>query len=302
MAVRLDKCNRLGATGYGRPVGRTRKGIHVLSLLRKSPFLLLLAVGGIAPASAQTDYRNLDGERPTFIADAYPVERWAFEFSMPWRFERSSGGGSAHILGPELSYGIFRNGQIGVELPFAAVDQGPETKWGIAGLRTFGLYNLTTESGSWPAVSLRADLSLPVGANGGDATRVGAQVLATRSFGAQRIHVNLSAAAGPDNSDQVESLPRWSAGAAIDRTFIRESLLLIGEVYALRPGADDPTHTVASLGARWQLTPTLVVDGGVGRRLSSTGPDFTFTLGISHAFAVASLLPSVHNGPKPGRP
>ena len=100
----------------------------------------------------------------------------------------------------------------------------------------------------------------------------------------------------------VESLPRWSAGLAIDRTFIRESLLLIGEMYALRHAADEPTQAIASIGARWQLTPTLVVDGGVGRRLSSAGPDVTVTFGLSHAFAVSALLPSVHGTPKPGRP
>ena len=263
---------------------------------------LILAGCAIGPLSAQTDYRNLDGERPTFIADAYPIERWAFELSMPWRYERTSSGGSAHVFGAELSYGIFRNGQVGLELPLAAVDQGPETTWGLAGLRAFGLYNLTTESGAWPAVSFRADLAMPVGANGGDATRGGVQVLATRSFGAQRLHANVSAAAGPDNGALVESLPRWSAGLALDRTFIRESLLLIGEMYALRHGSDEPTETVASIGARWQLTPTLVIDGGVGRRLSNTGPDVTVTFGVSHAFAVSSLLPSVHRSPQPARP
>jgi len=263
---------------------------------------LLVSASFVTPAFGQTDYRNLDGERPSFIADAYPIERWAFELSMPWRYERSASGQSAHIFGAEVSYGMFRNGQVGLELPLAAVDPGPQTTWGLAGLRAFGLYNLTTESGSWPAVSLRADLALPVGVNGGDATRGGLQLLATRSFGAQRIHVNFSAAAGPDGGAMVESLPRWSAGLAIDRTFIRESLLLIGEMYALRHAADEPTQAIASIGARWQLTPTLVVDGGVGRRLSSAGPDVTVTFGLSHAFAVSALLPSVHGTPKPGRP
>jgi len=263
---------------------------------------LLVSASFVTPAFGQTDYRNLDGERPSFIADAYPIERWAFELSMPWRYERTASGQSAHIFGAEVSYGMFRNGQVGLELPLAAVDPGPQTTWGLAGLRAFGLYNLTTESGSWPAVSLRADLALPVGVNGGDATRGGLQLLATRSFGAQRIHANFSAAAGPDGGAMVESLPRWSAGLAIDRTFIRESLLLIGEMYALSHAADEPTQAIASIGARWQLTPTLVVDGGVGRRLSSAGPDVTVTFGLSHAFAVSALLPSVHGTPKPGKP
>jgi len=254
-------------------------------------------------ATAQTDYRNLDGERPTFIADAYPIERWAFELSMPWRYEQAAAGPSAHILGPEISYGLFRNGQVGIALPLATVSGGPETGWGLAGVHAFGLFNLTTESGPWPAVSIRTDLTIPVGANGGDVTRAGAQFLATRSFGAQRLHVNVGAAAGGDNTGGgLESLPRWSIGAALDRTFIRNSLLLIGEVYALNHNSNEPTETIASLGARWQLTPTLVLDGGVGRRLSSSGPDVTVTLGLSHSFALPSLLPAVQGAPVPRSP
>jgi hypothetical protein len=267
--------------------------------------LAVLAIGIPAAcdvASAQTDYRNLDGERPTFIADAYPIERWAFELSVPWRFEHASAGTSTHILGPEISYGLFRNGQVGLSLPLASVDQGFGTEWGLAGVHAFGLYNLTTESGSWWAMSVRMDLALPVGSNGGTATRAGAQFLATRSFGAQRIHVNLAGAFGEENDGGVEALPDWSAGAAVDRTFIRESLLLIGEVYALRHSAAEPTEAIASLGARWQLSPTLVVDGGIGRRLSNAGPDVTVTLGLSHAFAISALLPSVHRAQKPGSP
>lgn len=254
-------------------------------------------------ATAQTDYRNLDGERPTFVSDAYPIERWAFELTMPWRFEQAASGNSAHTLAPELSYGIFANGQVGFSMPLAAVDRGMDTQWGLAGIHAFGLYNITTESGSWPAVSVRMDLNVPVGVNGGDATRAGAMLLATRSFGPQRIHVNVSAAAGADDTEGgAEPLPRWSAGAAIDRTFIRESLLLIGEVYALRHQSSDPTEVTASVGARWQLSPTLVLDGGIGRRLSSSGPDVTVTIGLSHAFAFASLLPSVRGAPMPGGP
>jgi hypothetical protein len=196
------------------------------------------------------------------------------------------------VLAPELSYGLFANGQVGLSFPLAAVNGGSDTEWGLAGLHAFGLFNATTESGAWPALSVRVDLSAPVGTNGGESARAGAALLATRSFGAQRFHLNLAAAAGSDDTGAaVESLPRWSAGAAVDRTFIRESVLLIGEVYAIRHNGSEPTEAIASLGARWQLSPTLVVDGGVGRRLSSTGPDVTITLGLSHAFAWASLLP-----------
>lgn len=275
----------LQATGYRRFWLRL---VHV-----RGSCIVVLACVGPPSLGAQTDYRNLDGERPTFIADAYPIEHWAFELVLPWRFEQATSGTSTHVLTPELSYGLFANGQVGLSLPLAAVHGGSGTEWGLAGLHAFGLFNATTESGAWPALSVRLDLSFPVGSNGGESGRAGATVLATRSLGAQRIHLNLAAAAGPDDTrGAVETLPRWSAGAAVDRTFIRESLLLVGEVYAIRHNGSEPTEAIASLGARWQLSPTLVVDGGVGRRLSTTGPDVMVTFGLSHAFAWASLLPA----------
>jgi hypothetical protein len=49
---------------------------------------------------------------------------------------------------------------------------------------------------------------------------------------------------------------------------------------------------VVGAGARWQWTPTLVLDAGVSRRLTgNAGPDLEVTAGLSHAFAVRRLLP-----------
>jgi hypothetical protein len=45
-------------------------------------------------------------------------------------------------------------------------------------------------------------------------------------------------------------------------------------------------------GTRWQWTPTDVLDLGVSRRLTSGGPDFGITVGLSHAFALRGLLPA----------
>src|SRR3990167_7745852 len=72
-----------------------------------------------ATALAQIDYRNLDDDRPTLTEDAYPVERHAFEFLLPYRFERAAGGGVVHAWIPEIEYGFARNAQIGLEAPVA---------------------------------------------------------------------------------------------------------------------------------------------------------------------------------------
>jgi hypothetical protein len=247
----------------------------------------------LAPVgSAQIDYRNLDDDRPVVSEDAYPVERYAFELLVPYRFETEAGGGELHTSVPEAAYGFARNAQLGLKLPLAAVDEGTGTDWGLAGLRIFGLYNLNTESRSLPALSLRADASFPVGSLAGDGSRFAIKVIATRSWGRMRAHLNASRGFGSEDAlSLAEPLPRWSASLAVDRTFFRSSVLLIAEVATARVIDDAPTEVNASVGGRWQWTPTLVLDLGLTRRLSSIGPDFGLTLGVSHAFAIQALMP-----------
>jgi hypothetical protein len=252
------------------------------------PFLLLL------PSSllAQIDYRNLDDDRPVATEDAYPVERYAFELIAPYHFEAESGGIGLHAAVPEIAYGIVRNAQIGMKLPLAAVDGAAGTDWGIAGLHLFGLYNFNTESRTLPAISVRADAGFPVGSLAGDGTRVVLKAIATRSWGRMRVHLNAARSFDANTSlSPVDPLPRWRASLAVDRTFFRSSLLLVAELATSQLVEDGPEGVTVALGGRWQWQPTFVLDLGVSRRLSDIGPDFAFTLGLSHAFGIRELMP-----------
>jgi hypothetical protein len=52
------------------------------------------------------------------------------------------------------------------------------------------------------------------------------------------------------------------------------------------------TEYNASIGARYQLNPTTVIDFGMSRRLrDDIGPDFAVTAGLSHVFAIPGLIP-----------
>lgn len=243
---------------------------------------------------AQIDYRNLDDDRPVVTEDAYPVERYAFELLAPYRFEAEADGAKLHTTVPEAAYGLARNAQIGLKLPLAAVDEGPGTDWGVAGLRVFGLYNFNTESRWLPALSLRADASFPVGSLAGDGSRFALKAIATRSWGRMRAHLNVAAGFGSEEGlSTIEPLSRWSASLAVDRTFFRSSILLIGELATSQAVDGAPTAINASIGTRWQWTPTLVLDAGLTRRLrSEIGPDIAVTVGLSHAFAIRGLMPA----------
>ncbi len=262
--------------------------------LRAAAVAAGLCTSILGPLSAQIDYRNLDDDRPVVTEDAYPVERYAFELLAPYRFESEAGGTQLHIAVPEVEYGLARNTQVGLKLPLAAADQGTETDWGLAGLRVFGLYNFNTESRRLPALALRADATFPVGSLAGEGSRFAIKGIATRSWGRMRAHLNVGRGFGSEDALSVaEALNRWNASLAVDRTFFRSSILLIGEVAVSQAVQDAPTGVNASLGGRWQWTPTLVLDAGVTRRLrSAIGPDIALTIGLSHAFAIRGLMPT----------
>ncbi|MBA3317551.1 MAG: hypothetical protein H0T50_05605 [Gemmatimonadales bacterium] len=264
------------------------------ALSRGTAIVALLVLGLAGSARAQIDYRNLDDDRPVVTEDAYPVERHAFELLAPYRFEAEAGGGQLHTAVPEAAYGIARNTQVGLKVPFVGVDDGTSTDWGLAGLRLFGLYNFNTETRWLPALALRGDVSFPVGSLAGDGSRVALKAIATRSWGRTRVHLNVGRGFGSEDALSVaEALNRWSASLALDRTFFRSSILLIGEVAVSEAVQDAPTAVNASLGGRWQWTPTLVLDAGVTRRLrSGIGPDIALTIGLSHAFAIRGLMPT----------
>ena len=272
-----------------------------LALRPLGAILAIVAVSAIPAGrlAAQIDYRNLDEGRPVRTEDAYPVERHAFELVIPYEYEDEQGSVRTHTVAPELAYGIADNAMLGVALPFAALDggAGAETEWGFGGPRLLALYNFNTESPALPAVALRADASLPIGSLGGDETRVALTAIATRSWGRTRAHLNAAVGIGADEdapeSAAVHAIPAWRASAALDRTFLRRSLLLITGLSLREAGGDAATEVSVAAGARVQLTPTLVIDAGIERRLTRrAGADVGLTLGLTHAFALAGLMPA----------
>lgn len=254
--------------------------------------LALLLPAGPTVGWTQVDYRNLDDDRPTLTEDAYAIERYAFEFLAPWRYERERDGRSVHAFIPELAYGLLPNAQLGVKLPIAGARTTGSRDWGISGLRLFALYNFNTEGRLLPAVALRTDAVFPVGRLAGEDTRLTLKGIATRSWGRSRFHLNGAYTLGRDRPlAAAEAANKWWYGLAVDRTLFRQSTLLVAEVYALRSLSSEPVEVNASIGFRRQLTPYTVVDVGVARRLrEESGPNLEVTIGLSRAFAVAALI------------
>lgn len=255
---------------------------------------LLLLPWLAASLAAQTDYRNLDDERPAFGEDAFPIERRAVELMFPGRFTTEDGR-RAGTLDPEVMAGFLPNGMLGFKAPISFVE-GSATQLG--GLRLFALWNPNPESRSLPAFALRSDVTVPVGSGGGNGVLITLKGIATRTFGSWRAHLNAAGTIGPADAGPTRDTPeRWFASAIVDHTLWRRSLLLLGEVAVSRPLRSDDVAVLGTLGLRWQWTPSLVLDAGVVRRLGAVGPDLGLTLGLSHTLAFRRLLPA---RPSPG--
>ena len=258
------------------------------------PAVVALSLGATS-ARAQIDYRNLDDGRPVHTEDAYPIERYAFELLTPAEIQYFPGGLETMTINGELEYGLVPNAQVGLAVPFAFVRRPGASglgDFGLAGLRLHGLYNFNTESRSLPALALRADLAVPVGALAGDVARVTVKAIATRSWGLTRAHVNAAWSFGSDEGlTEAGAAARWSGSVALDRTLFRSSLLLVLEGLVEQEGRGAPTAVIVSGGARWQWSPIVVLDVGVSRRVTSSGPSFGATVGISRTFAIRGLLP-----------
>jgi hypothetical protein len=84
---------------------------------------------------------------------------------------------------------------------------------------------------------------------------------------------------------------RWFAGLAFDRSFPLRSLLFMGDVFTERFVGLYPTPDwTAEVGLRYQLTPLIVLDAGMGRHFAGVIHSTTVTIGATYEFATPPWL------------
>jgi len=247
-------------------------------------FLLAAAT----PLPAQTDYYNTDAGRPLRVEDPYPVERRAFEIQFaPLRLERAQGGAYRWSVEPQVAFGILPGTQVEFGVPLTYVDGATARRGGrVAGADLGILHNLNVET-RLPAFGVAADLALAAGTDGGDAAlHASVKGIATKTFPWARFHANAQYTFGdaPTARDADVEASRWMGGIAVDRALPLRSLLLAAEVVAEQPlGSDDPLAWSVGTGFRWQRTPRLAVDAGIGRTLTGAERAWYVTFGSAYA-------------------
>ena len=301
-AVYLQQTNienpRIGVNHMKQENGPFSRIVTVAALI------VFLSTSGSAGAGAQTDFYNTDRGRPVQIEDAYVTERHAFELKLaPLRLERANGGIYNWGLDPEIAYGILPRTQIEVGLPVAYVEVGQQRNAGLAGLDFSVMHNLNVETETVPALGIRADVLAPVGSLAADHAYASFTGMVTRTTSWIRFHINGQYTAGPATlgsaiggsrvgGPAALEVSRWLVGGAIDKTYPLSALLITADFYGSKPiETGSGVEYTTGAGFRYQRSPTLALDAGVGRRLNGDNPAWFLTFGTAYAFGVRSLFP-----------
>ncbi len=243
-------------------------------------------------ATGQTDYFNTDGGRPLRVRDAYPVERYAFELqAAPVTLERRSGGRYGWALEPGLAYGVARGFEIEAAARLQVADAPDDAIVELGGIELAALHNLNLETRTLPAFAVGFSAVLPVGSAAPRRVHPEVTGIATRSFRWGRVHLNGSFAFGRAGTSEGEAdLSRWMVGVAVDRALPLSGLLLIADAVAEQPMESGvPVEWVAEVGAKYQLSPALVLDAGLGRRMNGPRSAWALTVGAARAFGIRGL-------------
>jgi hypothetical protein len=241
-------------------------------------------VGSDVPASGQTDFYNLDKDRPLRVEDAYATKRYAFEWqAAPLRLSEATDGQLVYGPSLELKHGLLPGFEVSAGTSVNVERFAGETTTGLGDVELSALLNVSVETRNLPALGVRATAHIPV--DGGDERTLEIKGIATRGLGGPvRLHVNGAYVFN-------DPLERWWAGAALDYALPFHHTLLLAETYVSLP-EEGRARVHSTAGIRYQLTPTLALDGGVGRSWQGARADvWTLALGITREFGLRALIP-----------
>lgn len=252
-----------------------------------APGLIAAALPG--PVAAQEDFRAAELDRPTRVEDAYPIKFREWEFQSGLR--GSLGEGDRGLLGLlEFKTGLFRNGQMGVEIE-GGVERPSEdaTGGGIESASAHLLYGLARETVSLPAVAVRLDASTPgTGAIGHDDWQFGVMGIATRSLGRLRLHGN----GGYRIAGEADGGDYWRFGLGADYPLGLFSRAILADLYVEAPVSAGRARVWAEIGTRVQVSNWRVLDFGLATRLDEWdkgNANVEIVVGMSRSFGIPGL-------------
>lgn len=144
--------------------------------------------------AAQTEYYNLDANRPLRVEDAVPTEQRALDIQFaPLRLETYSAGARRWRIDPKLSYGIAPLTEVELRLAAVLIDPGRVAAPSSAGITSIGvgvMHALTTETTPVPGISLAGEVLIPAGSLAPPNASYAVKALVTKTMGSFRVSAN----------------------------------------------------------------------------------------------------------------
>jgi len=234
------------------------------------------------------DHDNLDPNRPIQMEDAFPIPHGEIAIEGGVQFHDRRQSDTQVRFQPQVIYGAFANAQLEI---MGDLFTDPHSLQGAnkSGDLSLGLlYNFNTETLRLPAFAARVEVELPTGvrSKGVDTALTGVM---TRSFGRLKTHLNAeyTFVGLPQNTER-SGVYRLVAAVSYPLGYpgrFRETLIV--DVYTRQSDlVGGSNHTGLEVGIRHQLSPRIVLDGGIGTEVS--GPSgrsaILGTIGLSIGF------------------
>jgi Putative MetA-pathway of phenol degradation len=247
--------------------------------------VLLLVVA--APAFG-IDHKNLDEGRPLRLEDAYAIASGEIAVEAGAGLQLPRRGADQGVFPVELLYGAFPNFQVGLGSTLLTDPHDVNDRPKSGDLHLSGLYNFNQETLDVPAFALKLGVDFPTGVDARGFT-VDVKGIVTKSVERLSLHLNAGYAVLTDTRDD-EREGRYALALGCSYPvgapqFTRATLA--GDVFAEQSARRGNSTTVGvEIGLRFQLTPRLVGDAGVGTEFAgpSDRSSFFFRAGLSFGF------------------
>ncbi len=254
-------------------------------------FVAVLCVVGES-ANAQTQYFNLDANRPGRVEDAIPTPLYSLDIDpSSLQYERLINGTSRLRAEPRVSYGALPFTELELRIPVVHVipprGLGARSTTGLGGIGLGFLHAFNVETPSIPAVAVSGEWLVPAGSLAGPVGSYSLKLLATKTTSIGRFHFN---AAGGTYS------VRLGAPIADSSCSSPGTVRLAGTPCSnLPPGGviDAPCSvTTAPRGgaSRFCMPPVEQIDSTVSARTSLSGGHWFAGVGYDHSFGLSSTM------------
>src|SRR5262245_16433595 len=247
---------------------------------------LWVAVSG-GPAYA-IDHKNLDEGRPLRLDDAYAISTGEVEIEAGTGVTVPRRGPARGVFPIEIVYGALPNLQVGIGTALTTDPTTVDEPGKSGDLELNALYNFNQETLTLPAFGVRLEVNLPTGVES-RGVEVEVKGIVTKSVGRLSVHLNGGYQFLTDaDSSERDGRYKFALGASYPLGApLYTRATLIADVFteqAIHRGQDNVVG--AEIGMRYQVTPRLVWDVGLGTEFAGPGDrsKFFFTTGLSFGF------------------